>query len=191
MVLSGGLAAARAIATGRWSGLRESDPCPRLGKPLYYHCTKPALRPIFYKPDALTINAAPCWNSGLQTVPGSLRDGLKDRPLPICGPSHGLRSSRVGNSLQTVPGYSRDGLKTVPYRSRPSARSPVVSGRELSSDCSRFPAGRSQDRPLPICGPSHGLRSSPVRNCLQTVPGSLRDGLKDGPLPICGPQILR
>src|ERR1700681_4012331 len=26
----------------KWSGLRESDPCPRLGKPLYYHCTKPA-----------------------------------------------------------------------------------------------------------------------------------------------------
>jgi hypothetical protein len=26
-----------------WSGLRGSNPCPRLGKPLYYHCTKPAL----------------------------------------------------------------------------------------------------------------------------------------------------
>ena len=25
-----------------WSGLRGSNPCPRLGKPLYYHCTKPA-----------------------------------------------------------------------------------------------------------------------------------------------------
>jgi hypothetical protein len=25
------------------SGLRGSNPCPRLGKPLYYHCTKPAL----------------------------------------------------------------------------------------------------------------------------------------------------
>src|SRR4030095_13442522 len=24
------------------SGLRGSNPCPRLGKPLYYHCTKPA-----------------------------------------------------------------------------------------------------------------------------------------------------
>ena len=27
-----------------WSGLRGSNPCPRLGKPLYYHCTKPARR---------------------------------------------------------------------------------------------------------------------------------------------------
>src|SRR4026207_1734585 len=26
----------------RWSGLWGSNPCPRLGKPLYYHCTKPA-----------------------------------------------------------------------------------------------------------------------------------------------------
>jgi len=26
-----------------WSGLRGSNPCPRLGKPLYYHCTKPAI----------------------------------------------------------------------------------------------------------------------------------------------------
>jgi hypothetical protein len=25
-----------------WSGVRESDPRPRLGKPLYYHCTNPA-----------------------------------------------------------------------------------------------------------------------------------------------------
>jgi hypothetical protein len=25
------------------SGLRGSNPCPRLGKPLYYHCTKPAV----------------------------------------------------------------------------------------------------------------------------------------------------
>src|SRR5207244_2999726 len=29
---------------GGLSGLRGSNPCPRLGKPLYYHCTKPALR---------------------------------------------------------------------------------------------------------------------------------------------------
>ena len=28
--------------SGSWSGLRGSNPCPRLGKPLYYHCTKPA-----------------------------------------------------------------------------------------------------------------------------------------------------
>jgi hypothetical protein len=29
-----------------WSGLRGSNPCPRLGKPLYYHCTKPAIREL-------------------------------------------------------------------------------------------------------------------------------------------------
>ena len=25
-----------------WSGVRESDPPPRLGKPMYYRCTNPA-----------------------------------------------------------------------------------------------------------------------------------------------------
>ena len=35
---------AETLAGGKkvWSGLRGSNPCPRLGKPLYYHCTKPA-----------------------------------------------------------------------------------------------------------------------------------------------------
>src|SRR2546427_5909422 len=32
----------RSIVSEGWSGLRGSNPCPRLGKPLYYHCTKPA-----------------------------------------------------------------------------------------------------------------------------------------------------
>jgi hypothetical protein len=37
-----------------WSGLRGSNPCPRLGKPLYYHCTKPA-RDVRLKPDATEL----------------------------------------------------------------------------------------------------------------------------------------
>ena len=46
------------IAGEGWSGLRGSNPCPRLGKPLYYHCTKPARRPTLYRPLDATINAA-------------------------------------------------------------------------------------------------------------------------------------
>ena len=43
--------AQRSGSIKKWSGVRESDPRPRLGKPLYYHCTNPARRANYTSTD--------------------------------------------------------------------------------------------------------------------------------------------